>query len=286
MKKRFWLVTTEHLENHLWFKDVEDFKAAMNYVAVMACMPDVNVVAFVLMSNHVHFVLECGHEDALAFINRFKKHYSQYYRVKYGKDRLLHRNGVDVREVMIEDESFERAVAYVHMNPVAARICLNSTQYPWGTGSLFFNSNPVRGTKVADYCGRELIRIIRSKAVLPIHWLLGEEGFLLPSSYVPVQWVESVFRSPQRMNYFLINSSKARRVNEAPSFTDQLIQSAIRDLSVSLFRKNTFAELSSPQSSELLRQLRYRFSADPAQLARVTGLSYEQVCELLDSFQD
>ena len=58
------------------------------------------------------------------------------------------------------------------------------------------------------------------------------------------------------MNYFLASSSKARRVNEAPGFSDQLILSAIRDLSVSLFRKSGFAELDESQSAELMRQLR------------------------------
>lgn len=285
MKKQFWLVTTEHLENSLWFKNEEDYKAAMNFVAVLAYLLHVKVVAFVLMSNHVHFVLECSWEEAREFITRFKKSYSQYYSKKYSHPGLLSRNGVDIREVQIGDESFERTVAYVHMNPVAANICLNATQYPWGTGNLFFNAQPVKGTRVKDLGVRELISIIHSKTSLPVTWILDAGGYIHPSSYVPVQWVESVFRTPKRMNYFLASSSKARRVNEAPSFSDQLILSAIRDLSISLFRKSGFAELDEPQSAELMRQLRYRFSADPNQLARITGLSYARTCELLESFQ-
>ena len=285
MKRQFWLVTTEHLENSLWFKNEEDFKAAMNYVAVLAYLLHVKVVAFVLMSNHVHFVLECSWEEAMEFITRFKKNYSQYFSKKYSHPGLLSRNGVDIKEVKIGDESLERAIAYVHMNPVAANICLNSTQYQWGTGSVFFNACSIEGTRVGDIGVRELIRIIHSKAVIPPGWILVTSGYILPQSYVPVQWVESVFRTPKRMNYFLASSSKARRTNDAPGFSDQLILSAIRDLSVSLFRKSCFAELDEPQSAELMRQLRYRFSADPNQLARVTGLSYARTCELLESFQ-
>ena len=30
----FWLVTTEHLEDRIWFRDEDDFKIGMNYVAV------------------------------------------------------------------------------------------------------------------------------------------------------------------------------------------------------------------------------------------------------------
>lgn len=285
MKRQFWLVTTEHLENSLWFKNEDDFKAAMNYVAVLAYLLRVNVIAFVLMSNHVHFVLECSWEEAMEFITRFKKNYSQYFSKKYSHSGLLSRNGVDIKEVQIGDESFERAVAYVHMNPVAANICVHSTQYPWGTGSLFFNPSPVNGTKLQNYGVRGLIKIIHSNVSLPANWMMDQAGYVAPSSYVPIKWVESVFRTPKRLNYFLNSSSKARLINEAPGFSDQLIHSAIRDLSISMFHKTGFEELSEPQAAELLRQLRYRFSSDPAQLARVSGLSYARVCELLESFQ-
>ena len=41
-------------------------------------------------------------------------------------------------------------------------------------------------------------------------------------------------------------------------------------------------ELSESKLVELLRQLQYRFSAGADQLARVTGLSYEQAARSLD----
>lgn len=34
--KKIFLLTTEHLEDGLWFRDEEDFKVAMNYVAIEA----------------------------------------------------------------------------------------------------------------------------------------------------------------------------------------------------------------------------------------------------------
>ena len=56
--KMIYLLSTDHFEDSLWFRDEEDFKVAMNYVAIQAvCSPDVVVLAFILMSNHVHFVL-------------------------------------------------------------------------------------------------------------------------------------------------------------------------------------------------------------------------------------
>lgn len=283
----FWLVTTDHLTDKIWFKDDEDFKKAMNIVAVLAATMNLKVISFILMSNHVHFVLWCDRELADEFIRRFKKLYSQYYSKKYGPCGFLRDNNVDTRPLVIGDESFEKGVAYVLMNSVAAKICLHATQYPWGTGNTFFNFQPIKGEKIGDLSGRACARLLQSKLKLPDDYIVDERGFINPSSYVPVEFVESVFKSPKRMDWFLRNSSKAKRLNEsgeAPSFNDQLISSVIHDLSVSLFRKNNIEEMNESQCAELFRQIRFRFSADPAQIARVSGIPYEKVCDLLESF--
>lgn len=50
-----WLVTTDHLEDGLWFPKESDYCVGMNLVAALAAELPVFVLAFVLMSNHVHF---------------------------------------------------------------------------------------------------------------------------------------------------------------------------------------------------------------------------------------
>lgn len=284
MDMQFWLVTTDHLTDRLWFKDEEDFKAGMNITAILAATTRVEVLAFILMSNHVHFVLEGTFEDARDYITRFKKMYSQRFCRKYSSKELLRNNHIDLRALRLGDESLEKAIAYTQMNCVAANISLTPSDYVWGTGSTFFRSQPRMGTRVRDMSARSLISFIHSKRALPSDYLINHQGFVDPASYVAVRFVESVFRTPKRMQYFLSNSSKARRIHEAPSFTDQLVGSGMKDLCVSLFRKKNLEELSDSQKTEILRQVRYRFSADPAQIARISGLSYDEVCRLLEAF--
>lgn len=286
MRKIFWLVTTDHLTDRIWFKDDEDFKAAMNIVAVLSTMKGVYIVSFILMSNHVHFLLGCDRYQAEVFITRFKKMYSQYYSKKYGSCELLRDNAVDFQQIVIGDESFERGVAYVLMNSVAAKICLHASGYPWGTGACFFNPTPATGTRIRDMSGRAKVRMLHSKLPVPDDYIVNEQGFVNPSCYVPVKFVESVFRTPSRMTFFLNNSSKAKRVKETPAFKDQVIGAAIQDLLVSLYRKHSLDGLDNRQKGELFKQVKFRFSADPAQIARVCGESYEKVCELLESFSD
>lgn len=282
----FYLVSTDHLTEHLWFRNDDDFKVGMNYVAVLAAGSNVRVLAFILMSNHVHFVLEGDYEDVLSFITEFKRRYSKYCRQKYGVRELLRDNGIDIRPLDLDGESLERAIAYVQMNCVAAKICMHPTQYPWGTGPVFFNPGPPGGTLLRTISKRAQARLLKSNAPVPQSFRLTSEGFINPACYVDRDFVERLFRTPNRFNYHLQNSSKAKsRMQEEamPSFRDQVILAAIPDLCCSLFRKNSFQELSSSEQGELLKQLRYRFSADVAQLSRILELSYEEAVHLLDS---
>ena len=284
----FFLVTSDHLEDRLWFRDEEDFKVAMNYVAIVAYLLGVDVLAFILMSNHVHFVLQCAEEKAWAFIAEFKRVYSFYLNRKYGARESLRGNGVDVRPVGLDGE-LERAIAYVQMNCVAANICLNPADYPWGTGNCFFRATSDKGRALGSLSVRARNKLMHSKLDLPPGWIVGEGGYILPGSFVNVPFVEDLYRNPKNMDYYLRNSSKAKQrlvkgEEGLPSFRDQIILAAIPDLCQTLFHKWRIAELDEKQRAVLVSQIRRRFSADVNQIARVTGIPYPDVARMLEGF--
>ena len=287
--RKIWLVSTDHLEDELWFRDEEDFKVGMNFVAIQAtCTPEVTMLAFILMSNHVHFVLKGTHAVVERFIRQFKQYYSMYYHKRWGVHKFLRLTGVDIKEIPYDDEAPERAIAYVQMNCVAANICSHPSQYPWGTGNCYFNQTKPSGTELKDLSARARARILHSKCDrLPCNWHIGPEDYILPQEYVDVKAVEGIFRNPKRMIYFLNTSSKARKRLESeehlPAFRDQIIFAALPDLLRSLFGKDSFQELTDKEKPECMRQLRFRFSADIHQIARVCGLSYADAACLMDT---
>ena len=287
--KEIYLLTTEHLESCLWFRDESDFKVAMNYVAIQAaCCPEVDVLAFILMSNHVHFVVQGRHSDVCFFINKFRQRYSLYYSKRHGIKELLRNNDIDIKLIPCEGESVERAIAYVQMNCVAANICPHPSQYPWGTGSTFFAHSCKMQRRIEEISARARERLLHSNCdLVPCSWHITEEGYIDPHSYIDFQTVETIFRNPRRMNYFLSSSSKARKRIETsedslPAFLDQTILGALPDLCRSLFNKRTFKMLLSEEQTELARQIQYRFNADAHQIARVCGITYAQAVKLLD----
>lgn len=282
----FWFLTSDHLSDRIWFRDEEDFKMGMNLVAILAVALKVDVLAFILMSNHVHFVLCCSPEKAREFCEEYKKRYSQYMNKKYGIKELLRRVHFDIEPIFPEDESLEWIIAYTNMNPVAAGICFSPTGHPWGTGDAFFKTKKAKGRPIGTLSDRARMALLHSTQPMPPHLLVGEDGYILPESYVKVELVERIYRTPKRMNFFHQNSSKAKRRLSSdaapPSFRDQLVLSAIPDLCQSLFRKPSLSVLTEEEQAELLKQLRFRFSSNADQLARVTGLSYNKVVALLD----
>ena len=285
---KYYLVTTDHLEEGLWFRDEKDFIAGMNFVAIQAYASKVIVLAFILMSNHVHFVVRGKWADVQAFINGLKSRQSKYLHNKYGTFEFLRRNGYKIQEVSSVEEGMEKAIAYSQMNSVAANICSHPSQYPWGTGPLFFSASKRTGIRIGDLSKRKRIRLFHSRDVdLPADWLVGEDGYILPESYVDIKSVESLYRTPKRMNYFYVNSSKAKRKIESsednhPAFKDQVILAALPDLFRSLFQKQCFEELTASEKTESLRQIRFRFCSNVHQIARVTGLTYEAAAKMLD----
>ncbi len=283
----FFLVSTDHLEDRIWFLDDDDFKAAMNLVAVVQYRTGVSILAFILMSNHVHFVLACSASEAKTFIDTLKNMYALHMRHKYGTPSALSRVGADLRELKLEGESLQRGIAYTEMNCVAANICPYPNMYSWGSGGTFFSKSPAKGQKLGTFSFRAQAGMLKSRAKLPQDYEVSEDGYVLPRSYIPVHFVESLFRTPNTYLHFLNSSSKARKHLEkdaAPSFRDQLVAGAIQDLCRSLFRTGGLSDLSDNQKSELFKQLRRRFSADIPQLSRVSGYAYEEIAAFLEAF--
>lgn len=286
---KYFLVTTSHLSDGIWFKDDEDFKAGMNYVAIMASKGKAFVLCFVLMSNHVHFVLGCeSKEEAWGFITGYKQLYARYFYIKYGVRKFLRRNGVDIRELFIQDESLHKGIAYTAMNPVAANICAHASQYAWGSGNCYFKIAPTVGTRIGMLSARKQQKVLRSYSVINQDYLLDTSGYILPDSYVCKDFVQKLFCAPGRLNYFLNNSSKVKarfesEGNLVPTFRDQVVVSMIPEICRTLFQKRR-EELQEREKGRLIYELNHRFNCDPKQIARLTGYDYKYVAESLVSF--
>lgn len=91
------------------------------------------------------------------------------------------------------------------------------------------------------------------------------------------------------MNYFLQNSSKAKRAlsrldMNLPSFRDQTLLAVLPDLCQSLFRERDIHLMNREQQAVLVEEIRRRFSADVNQIARIIGISYSEIASMMQEF--
>lgn len=286
----YYFLSSSHLEDRIWFRDDADFKVGMNYVAVAAAHCETSVVAFVLMSNHVHFVLLGTNEDEMRkFYSYYKMLYSRYVRSRYGISRFLRENSLDCQLIPPVGERLERVIAYVLMNPVAANICLYPTGYPWGCGNCFFSEQRIKGRPIRSVGYRERRRVLHTNLPFGPTAVLGEDGYILPESFVRKDIGEAIFRKASRLEYFIRTSPKARQTLESenavvPSFKDQSIAAMVYDICFSLFRKSRLSELEETERQRVIYEIHRRSGADNKQLARVLELPPAKVVEYLSKY--
>ena len=107
-----------------------------------------NIVYYVLMGNHYHFILEMLDVPLESIIQRINQTYGHYFNTKYGKSGTAF--GIRCKVIGITDEPyFLQLIHYIANNPVRAGIVDHPDQYPWSA-----HRDVLRGEKRIVDCSR------------------------------------------------------------------------------------------------------------------------------------
>lgn len=113
------------------FEGAYDYRAFLELLAKACEKGGVHVIAYCLMSNHVHLLLE----DAEGRLGEVMKSVLTGYAQRFNKlgDRVGHVFQQRFKSQPIEDEGYLlRAIRYIHNNPAKAGICA-ARDYPWSS---------------------------------------------------------------------------------------------------------------------------------------------------------
>lgn len=278
---RYYHVYTKGLEDSMIYRSHDDYVAGMNLLAVTHFKSGVTLLAFVLMSNHFHFVLYGSKEVALKFINLYKKLISRYIMNKYGESAFLRRVLTSCDEISLADEGVKKVIAYVLDNPVKAGICSLPYMYKWGSISCYYNSSSVDLMSSEIPGRRRMRRILHSNIDLPSEYKFSTGGYIDPISYVDSRMVERIFVRAKSFEYFLSTSASSRQSRkDVIVFSDSLMVNVLDEL-----LKNKYCSvielMDETMKRSLLLDLRKYFNASSKQLARITGLPLKTVLTLL-----
>jgi len=184
-----------------------------------------------------------------------------------------------------EDEGLESTIAYTLMNPVKANLCSDIYGYRWSSAEGLFQNINMEGKRVAELSGRERWRILKSRKPVHGNLLINGSGYVCPHSYVALEFVQQLFRTPKRLGYFLSRRKNTHEIIERSGmsiFRDQVVMNAIPDILRTRFSKEAVSELSASEMVELVFEMKYRFHSNSKQVARVTGLSVDVAEKLIE----
>ena len=102
------------------------------------------VLAYCIMDNHYHLVLENTTGRMPEFFKRLNGEYGNYYRKIHGGKGYVFQNRY--KSTLIQDDPYLLlSIAYVLNNPLKARLVKDFREYPWSSAGLYYSENPSGG---------------------------------------------------------------------------------------------------------------------------------------------
>ena len=287
----FYHVCTEGLENAVIMKDDEDYKVARNYLALSAWKTKAIIVAFSLMSNHLHSLIGAkDRRQASDFIRYFKQVYSTYLRNKYGISDAL--KGQQESIVMISDIKYLRnCIAYILRNAVCAKICRRVDEYPWSSyGTYFCTGSSEDRFPITTLKGRRRKVMLRTRMNLDdCPYYVDAEGNITLDSFVKSQIVHHAFNWSGRLFLFHLgccnDSQMEYELISRPMMrsNDHDLLFAVEEYVSQRFKGKSISVLTTSEKCSILKRLFYEYKSSVPQLSRVLGLSRDLVRKVLST---
>ena len=279
------------------FYDDEDFRNGMNRIYVLLPQYDIIILALILMDTHVHFILYGRFEDCNRFMHEYIRRTSIYISRKYGERNKM--NGIPISHQDIDTDRYLKiAICYVIKNAPAGGLPWLACDYPWSSGALYFRkrgwwTSPVWFAE-SDKTDRESIhqmsRIGRKKALRTRNAELEDalliEGMVFPGEYVAYELVEKLFKTVKSFHYFMCITKDSDIESRGGIISHltlpiQEMRQHKKEVCRQLFGREDSHSLDTGQRLRLARTLKSRYNSSSKQIARVCGLKYSEVKELL-----
>ena len=266
-----WHICTDGLAKNVIFKSRADYVFGMNSIPVCALLHEVTVLAFCLMSNHVHFVVSGTEEHALRFIKAYRRRLSSIADV----------SAADICMKRIDEEDYlMQVIGYVLRNPLPAGLKVLPVFYEWSSAGLYFSDTKpaILGDRYYNTLTfKEKRKLTKSHIELPGDFTISPEGIIRPACYVDYQTVENLFGSPARLLYRLSRNDDAElELNLSPkilkmsSYMDSELTGTVAEICKREFNCTSPQELSITQRYRLADILRKSLGLGIKQLARLS----------------
>ena len=142
----FFHVTARTHGGHAWFDPpIRDF--ICDSIAGVQRRSDLKLVAFVVMPNHIHLVVQQGDRHLSWFMQPLLTRIAMAVRKKY--ELVGHVFGQRYwSHPCLSLDYLQTCVEYVHRNPVKAELCTGACDYPWSSAGVYNGGRPPAGLAI------------------------------------------------------------------------------------------------------------------------------------------
>lgn len=193
------------------FRSRADFIRGINYLCMAAHYTEGILLAYVLMSNHIHIIART--DDPKKFIMKFRYAYNKYFNAKYhrrgrlGEERFFKIELVGLYHLLT-------AIAYVLRNPVHHGICATPFGYEFSSIRGIFRKEFGWQTHENILPRKSAYQFIPSRSVLPENYQMNMEGMILPETVIDVQDIEHQFSTARSFLYYMNRLSGEEWIRE------------------------------------------------------------------------
>lgn len=132
----------------LLFLEENDYTYFLHLLKQISVKYKVKVLCFALMTNHFHLLVKFLEENASSAIKNLCERYAMYFNKKY--ERKGHVFCGAFRASLCFDITYLLSSSfYIHLNPLKAGLCSDSSSYRWSSTSLY--TGPFSGKTFIDY---------------------------------------------------------------------------------------------------------------------------------------
>ena len=118
------------------FADAEDYQTYMRLLVTTVVSHEWELLAFCLMPNHVHLLLNTPKLNLGKGIQWLHSNYVTYFNRRHDHAGTLFQSKYKAPRPVRSEEKFIQLVGYIAVNPVRASLCDSAAEWPWSSHAL------------------------------------------------------------------------------------------------------------------------------------------------------
>lgn len=288
--KPYWHLVTDGRDMPDLFRTDEEFIWGINVLAASACrFPQVKILTFVLMSNHIHIVLSGDGKLCLKMFTLYK------WKLSRGlKDNTTDWNRVRPKLFPVENEYYLKAViAYVNRNAYVAHTSFTPYNYPWGSAREFFSYKDRRPLKkFTDLRMKEKKELLHSHDFNEFYNRLRfDDNMVALTSFCHIHLAEQFYDSANDyMSCLMRNvesySEIAQALKDEVVLTDLEMNKLVYIMVKKEYKVESVVCLTPKQKIAFAIDLKTRYNATRKQIKRLLDMDAKTLDELFPSAQN